>query len=550
MIAPFSGDMTKPGYPEAVAAFDWAQALQDLSWTGAQSVDLAWTLVDRYVAAGRGRRTAIHWIGADGTERRMSFAGLAAESRRVANLLRRHGLEAGDRVAGILPRVPETIAIIIGCLRAGAIYVPVFGGFARDAVSYRLHHSGARFVFVAGIYRHLVGRGGSEPTMISFGEGRPGDIDYASAVAAEPDAFTSVKVARDAPAFIIYTSGSTGQPKGCVIAANLPAAMWPYVRFSLDLRPETDVFWPTGDPSWGYGLCCYLPALAAGATVLSVEPNASARVCLDVIAKYGVTNFATNPTVLRSLMAQGDVIAPAGASIRAISCCGEPLNGEVVTFFQRVWGCTPMDHFGATEFGLPVGNHNAYAMDVRPGSMGLPAPGQMMAIVDSDGEELPSGATGYIAQRTDENTRYWLRYWNDSDASRSLVKGNWVCTGDLARRDDDGYFWFEGRADDIIKSSGYRISPFEIESALLRHPLVVEAAAVGVPDAVHGEAIKAFIVLRSPSPDTDSLSTELVSLVKSVCGRHQYPHIIEFVPGLPKTQTGKIQRFLLRSPEP
>ncbi|MBX9825146.1 MAG: acyl-CoA synthetase, partial [Xanthobacteraceae bacterium] len=437
---------------------------------------------------------------------------------------------------------------------------PIFGGFSPEAVSYRLNHSAARFAFVAGGYRGLIPENSSSATVISLGAGKlgagkpgagkPGDIDYARAIAAEPDVFAPLRVSRETPAFIIYTSGSTGRPKGCVIAANLLAAMWPYVRFSLDLRPELDVFWPTGDPSWGYGLCCYLPALAAGATVMSVEANASAGVCLDIIAKYGVTNFATNPTVLRSLMAQGEAIAPAGATVRAISCCGEPLNGEVVTFFRRVWSCTPMDHFGATEFGLPVGNHNAFSMDVKPGSMGLPAPGQTMAVVDSDGHELPPGTTGYIAQRTDGNTRYWLRYWNDDDATRALFKGEWVCTGDLARRDSDGYFWFEGRSDDIIKSSGYRIGPFEIESALLRHPLVVEAAAVGVPDEVRGEAIKAFVVLRTPPQDPGALSSELVQLVKSVCGRHQHPHLVEFVASLPKTQTGKIQRFLLRAPNP
>ena len=555
MTAPISHGMTKPGYSNGVAAFAWSQALDDLGWAGADGVDLAWTLVDRHVAAGRGHQTVIHWIGADGTDRRVSFVELASESRRVASLLHRQGLKPGDRVAGLLPRVPETIAIIIGCLRAGAIYVPIFGGFSPEAVSYRLNHSAARFAFVASVYRGLIRENSSSATVISLGAGKlgadkPGDIDYARAIAAEPDAFVPLRVSRETPAFIIYTSGSTGRPKGCVIAANMLAAMWPYVRFSLDLRPQVDVFWPTGDPSWGYGLCCYLPALAAGAMVMSVEANASAGVCLDIISKYGVTNFATNPTVMRSLMAQGEAIAPAGATVRTISCCGEPLNGEVVTFFRRVWNCTPMDHFGATEFGLPVGNHNAFSMDVKPGSMGLPAPGQRMAVVDSDGQELPPGTTGYIAQRTDENSRYWLRYWNDDDATRALFKGEWVCTGDLARRDGDGYFWFEGRSDDIIKSSGYRIGPFEIESALLRHPLVIEAAAVGVPDDVRGEAIKAFVVLRTPPQDPGALSSELVQLVKSVCGRHQYPHIVEFVASLPKTQTGKIQRFLLRAPNP
>jgi len=538
--------MTKPNYIEACDQFDWAEALADLGWLGSTNVNLAWTLVDRHVEAGNGERVAIHWIGADGEERLISFAELSEESKRVASLIRRLGIAKGDRVAGLLPRVPQTLAIIIGCIRAGAIYVPIFGGFSAEAVAYRLKHSGARAIFAGSRYRSIV-PATDNARIVSLGVGLPGDIDYATAIASEPAECETVQVPRNAPSFIIYTSGSTGLPKGCVIAANILAAMWPYTRFSLDLQPNTDVFWPTGDPSWGYGLCCYLPALAIGTTVICAEANASADICLDIIARLKVTNFATNPTVLRSLMAKGNSIAANGASVRAISCCGEPLNGEVVTFFQRVWGCIPMDHFGATEFGLPIGNHNAIAMTVKPGSMGLPSPGQTVAIVDEHGSMLAPGNTGLIAQRTDENSRYWLQYWNNPDATAKLRHGEWVCTGDLAHRDDDGYFWFEGRSDDIIKSSGYRIGPFEIESALLRHPDVVEAAAVGIPDGVRGEAIKAFVVLRQHPADTQALSADLVRLVKSVCGRHQYPHHIEFLDALPKTQTGKIQRFLLRS---
>ena len=538
--------MIKPSHADALAAFDWADALADLGWTDNGPVDLAWTMVDRHAAGPAAPRTAIHWIGRDGEERRISFSELASESRRVANLLRRLGIGKGDRIAGILPRIPQTVPIIIGCLRAGAIYVPVFGGFAPEAVRYRIAHSSARLAFVGDAYRHLLP---DDPDLrrIVIGDAGPDDIDYGPAIAAESDQCPAMRVARSDPAFIIYTSGSTGQPKGCVIAANILSAMWPYVRHSLDLRPDADVFWPTGDPSWGYGLCCYLPALAAGATVISVEANASASVCLDIISRCGVTNFATNPTVLRGLMAEGKTIAEAGATIRAISCCGEPLNGEVVTFFQRVWGCTPMDHFGATEFGLPIGNHNAFNMAVKPGSMGLPAPGQRIGIVDEAGRQAPDGQVGLIGQRTDANTQYWLRYWNDEAATAALYHGDWVCTGDLARCDDDGYFWFEGRSDDIIKSSGYRIGPFEIESALLQYPGVTEAAAIGVPDPIRGEAVRAFVVMRPAPSDPERTIDDLVALVKSTCGRHVYPREIVFIDSLPKTQTGKIQRFLLRN---
>jgi len=251
--------------------------------------------------------------------------------------------------------------------------------------------------------------------------------------------------------------------------------------------------------------------------------------------------------VLRSLMANSlAASAVACGRVRAISSCGEPLNGEVVEFFQRAWNVTPMDHFGATEFGLPIGNYNAIAMDVKAGSMGLPGPGYHMSIVDEDGRELPPGEVGLIAQKTDADSRYWLRYWNDDATTAGLRRHGWACTGDLARRDPDGYFWFEGRSDDIIKSSGYRIGPFEVESAILRHPAVVEVAVVGKPDPLKGQIVKAFVVVKPGADRSPRLADEIADLVKATLGRHQYPREIEFADALPKTQTGKIQRFLLR----
>jgi acetyl-CoA synthetase len=538
-----------PTYEQAVSAFDWSIVLDSLGWSGHRDVDLAWTIADRHAGGARAEQTAILWIGADGAERRITYRELTRRSSRLGNLLRRNGVRTGDRVAAVMPRVPDAVPAIIGALRAGAIYVPIFSGFGADAVAYRIRHSGAKAVFVTERHRSLVpplegltiidvdGSNAQAPEGTGGGERAPADKN---------DAGERVRYRRDQPAVIIYTSGSSGPPKGCVIAANILAAMWPYAHYSLELRPDTDVFWPTGDPSWGYGLCCYLPALAMGATILCVEANATPEVCRTIIGKYKVTNLATTPTVLRSLMAQGDWVRDFGSSVRAISSCGEPLNGEVVEFFRRTWNVTPMDHFGATEFGLPIGNHNGLLMQVKPGSMGLPAPGQHMSIVGDDGEELPTDTIGLVAQRSDDNNRYWLKYWGDDDATSQVLRGQWACTGDLVRRDKDGHFWFEGRSDDIIKSSGYRIGPFEIESAILKHADVLEAAVVGVPDPLRGQAVKAYVVTRAGVERRKSLADEIVELVKATCGSHQYPRALEFVDSLPKTQTGKIQRFLLR----
>jgi acetyl-CoA synthetase len=346
---------------------------------------------------------------------------------------------------------------------------------------------------------------------------------------------------------LIYTSGSTGPPKGGAIAVNFLAAIWPYIVYGLGLRPD-DVFWPTGDPGWGYGFVCYLGALAAGGTIISVEINATADMCLSVLQRYQVTNLATTPTLLRSLVALGDErLRSERASLRAISSCGEPLNAKVVDTFQALWNVTPMDHFGATEFAIPVGNFNAIAMTVKPGSMGRVFPGFRIAIVDDEGREHDADTIGLIGKRTDENCLYWVKYWNDPTGTRDLVRTGWIVTGDLGRKDQEGYFWFEGRAGDMIKSAGYRIGPFEIESALLKHHAVAEAAVVGKPDALRGEIVKAFVVLRSGIAANDELAEQLSLFVKDAVGAHQYPRIIEFVDTLPKTETGKIQRFALRA---
>ena len=370
--------------------------------------------------------------------------------------------------------------------------------------------------------------------------------DFARELRQQAAEFGCVLRARDDIATLIYTSGSTGQPKGGAIAVNFLASIWPYVVYGLDMRRD-DMFWPTGDPGWGYGFVCYLTALAAGATVISVERNPTAELCLSILGRYNVTGLATTPTLLRSLLVLDDVVLQtADVRLRALSSCGEPLNAKVVESFQRLWNVTPMDHFGATEFAIPIGNFNAIPMNVKPGSMGLPFPGFRMAIVDEEGNECPAGEIGFIGKRLDADCLYWTRYWQDSVASRELVRNGWIVTGDLGRHDQDGYFWFEGRAGDMIKSAGYRIGPFEIESALLKHPSVAEAAVVGKPDALRGEIVKGFVVLRPGITGTDELAQELTNFVKQAVGGHQAPRALEFVDHLPKTETGKIQRFALR----
>jgi acetyl-CoA synthetase len=445
---------------------------------------------------------------------------------------------------------------MIGAWKAGAVYVPIFTGFGPDAIDFRLRHSGA-----AAICTHHEHRGRLPATLPAAtrvvtvtGEGGPAAGPVIRSVAADVDFWRAMSEAREDvapatcrredPAVLLYTSGSTGPPKGVKIAANFLMAIHPHLVFGADLR-SGDVFWPTGDPGWGYGLVCYMGALALGVPVLSHEAAPTAEYCLAQLRAQHITNLATTPTLLRSVMALG-AAAGDGVRLRSASSCGEPLNAQVVRFFQERWDVTVRDQYGSSEFGLPVGNFASIEMAVKPGSMGLPLPGCTMAVVDDDGRELATDVVGHVGMKPTAEGYYSLGYWNDPERDREGCRGEWLTCGDLARRDADGYFWFEGRADDVIKSAGYRIGPFEVESAILKHEAVAEAAVVGKPDPLRGQIVKAFVVLKPGRAPRGGLEGEIVDVVKTHLGRHQYPREIEFLAELPKTETGKIQRFLLR----
>jgi acetyl-CoA synthetase len=518
-----------------------------MGFTAGPPVNLGRTIVDRHAGAGR---AALRWFGKRGEARTYSFDELARLTARFANALRELGVGPGARVAGFLPRIPEMLIAMIGTWKVGAVYVPIFTGFGPDAIEFRVRHSGARVLVTQweqrGRLPDPLPEGVTVVTVAGDAGGVPGDVEFWPIMHGQAETTTLADCRRDEPAVLLYTSGSTGPPKGVKIATNFLVAIHPHLVHGADLQAD-DVFWPTGDPGWGYGLVCYMGALALGVPVLSHEAAPTPEFCVARLRELGVTNLATTPTLLRGVMALGAAAAGRGAlRVRSASSCGEPLNAEVVRFFREHWGVTVRDQYGSSEFGLPVGNLATVEMAVKPGSMGLPLPGCEIAVVDDAGREVDPGVVGHVGMKPHPEGYYSLGYWRDEDRDRETYRGEWMTCGDLARRDAEGYFWFEGRADDVIKSAGYRIGPFEVESAILQHPAVAEAAVVGKPDALRGQIVKAYVVLKPGRVAQRGLETEIVDVVKTHVGRHQYPREIEFLDQLPKTETGKIQRFLLR----
>jgi acetyl-CoA synthetase len=539
--------MSRPTHRDACQAFRWEESARAMGFVAGEPVNLGRAIVDRHAGAGR---PALRWFGKRGETRTYTFDELARLTGRFANVLRARGIGRGDRVAGFLPRIPEMLIAMIGTWKAGAVYVPIFTGFGPDAIDFRVRHSGARALCTQWEHRARLPEplpdGVTVITVAGEAGGVSGDVDFWRAMDGQPETTAPAAGRRDEPAVLLYTSGSTGLPKGVKIAANFLVAIHPHLVHGADLRPD-DVFWPTGDPGWGYGLVCYMGALALGVPVVSHEAAPTPEFCLARLRELGVTNLATTPTLLRGVMAQGAAAAGDGhLRVRSASSCGEPLNAEVVRFFREHWGVTVRDQYGSSELGLPIGNFATIEMPVKPGSMGLPLPGCTMAVVDDAGHEVGPDVVGHVGMKPHPEGYYSLGYWNDEDRDREMYRGEWMTCGDLARRDGDGYFWFEGRADDVIKSAGYRIGPFEVESAILKHPAVAEAAVVGKPDALRGQIVKAYVVLKPGRTARGGLETEIADVVKRQLGRYQYPREVEFVDQLPKTETGKIQRFLLR----
>ncbi len=503
-----------------------------------------WVVPERYNIAAdvcdkhpREKLAMIHEDFA-GNIRRISWGELQDRSNQFANVLVAHGVERGDRVAMLLPPTPETAAAFLGTWKAGAILLSMSVLYGDEGIRHRLTDSQAKVLVTNSANADRVERSLVEHVLVLDDE----------LLAKATTSFDCVDTAADDPAQLYYSSGTTGLAKGILHAHRYLLAHEEFI-YCHDVR-ENELFHGMGEWAWAAGICPLLGPWRLGAVqcVYQREGGFDPHKQLDFLSRHEVTNVFGTPTAIRSMMSISDAGRRYPQKFRIVCSAGEPLNPEAIRWFREQYGVTVLDFYGLTESYPLCGNFPF--MEVREGSMGKPVPGWEVAILDEDERPVASGERGEICLRARSNPHYPLGYWNrPPEDSEEAFGGEWFHTKDAARQDDDGYYWYEGRADDVIISAGYRIGPFEVESACLEHPAVAEAAAVASPDDRRGNVVKAFIVVADGSEPSEELAEEIKAFVRDRHSAYAYPRVIEFVADLPKTLTGKIRRIELRQRE-
>jgi acetyl-CoA synthetase len=550
-------------YDATVARFSWAKAEQLLDGLpNGGGINMAHEAVDRHLQHGRGDKVAICWLGKGGERRTLSYAELARETSRFANALEGLGVLPGERVFVLMGRLPELYVAVLGALKARCVVTPLFSAFGPEPIATRAEMGDARvLVTTPELYqrkvRALRDRLPGLKHVIVVGEAPAGEAGVHAWSTLVEGASPDYRIGPTDPesmSLLHFTSGTTGRPKGAVHVHGAVVAHAVTGRYALDLHDD-DVFWCTADPGWvtgtSYGI---IAPLVCGVTNVVVEAEFDAQTWYGVLQSERVSVWYTAPTAIRMMMKLGvdAVKAYQLPALRFMASVGEPLNPEAVLWGQKAFGLPFHDNWWQTETGgIMISNYAA--MDIKPGSMGKPLPGIEAAIVKFDAqggverEETPD-VDGELALKTPWPSMM-RGYLHEDERYRKCFVDGWYLTGDLARRDADGYYWFVGRADDVIKSAGHLIGPFEVESALMEHPAVAEAGVIGIPDPMVGEVVKAFVALKPGFEAGEPLRRDLLGHARKRLGAAVAPKQIEFRSNLPKTRSGKIMRRLLKARE-
>jgi acetyl-CoA synthetase len=546
-------------YDDRRKDFDWGQARAELAYDDAPTKNVAYFLAERNCERGLGDKVALIWEDAAGDDaRRFTFDELRRYSNAYAALLRRLGLEPGERVCIFMDKIPDLYFSFVGILKAGAIAQPLFSAFREDSLLTRLENAETVAVLtmkrLAGRVRHIrdklpalkhviiVDAGDAEP--------REGETHF-DVYAGEPvEEFDIYPADEETPSVLHYTSGTTGAPKGALHVHGSLISQYITTKWVLDVRDD-DVYWCTADPGWvtgtSYGI---IGPWALGATQLVLEIGFMPERWYAAIEKYKVTVWYSAPTAIRLLMKEGAEIVKRYdlSSLRHLVSVGEPLNPEAVIWSQEVYGLPFHDSFWQTETGSIVIS-NYPGMKIKPGSMGKPFPGMEAAVLNAKTfEPVKTGTVGLIALRPGWPAMF-RQYWRNEAVYKSKFVDGWYICGDRATVDEDGYYWFVGRDDDVINTGGHLVGPFEIESALLEHPAVAESAAVGKPDPVNLEVVKAFVALKPGYEPSDKVKLDIINFVRKKLSPIAMPQEIEFMASMPKTRSGKIMRRLLKARE-
>jgi len=549
-------------YERVRRSFTWTDARAALDGLPGGGLNIAYEAVDRHLVHGKAEKVALRWLGRDDSVRDITYGVLAAQSNRFANVLASLGVGKGDRVYSLLGRVPDLYIAALGTLKNGSVYSPLFSAFGPEPIKARMSIGDAKvLVTTEAFYKRKVAAWRKEVETLEHVLliDRKDDslaqttICLADAMAAASPDFEIARTEPEDMALLHFTSGTTGRPKGAIHVHEAVVAHHATGRFALDLH-EDDVFWCTADPGWVTGTSYGIVApLTAGVTMIVDQADFDAERWYEILREQKVNVWYTAPTAIRMLIKLDSAATDKRElpQLRFIASVGEPLNPEAVMWGVDAFGLPIHDNWWQTETGgIMIANYRS--MDVKPGSMGRPLPGIEAAIVRRKNGSVDVAAApntvGELALKTGWPSMM-RGYLHEDERYRKCFAGDWYLTGDLAMRDEDGYFWFVGRDDDVIKSAGHLIGPFEVESALMEHTAVAEAAVIGKPDATVGEMVKAFVGLNDGYEPSEALRRELLGHARKRLGSAVAPKEIDFRANLPKTRSGKIMRRLLKARE-